>query len=232
MNSEISIMIELQALWDKVLGAREDAERSDRSIRHWEGMIAEKERALASLDEKVRNLKGVIKQKELELAEMDEKARRLGDRKEIIKTEREAAAVESELESVNAARGAIEEEAIGLMDELESTNALLETAKKELGETSKQAENDIAMLRRRVGEFEETMRENTGRFNARLPDLSAQVRSRFQRLISSGNGRAIAALSGDICGSCNTAIPLHIATDASKNDKIVSCTNCGRYIYR
>lgn len=232
MNSDISIMIDLQALWDRVLHAREDAERVKKSIRHWEETVAEGERAVASLEGRVRDLKASIKQKELELAEMDEKAKRLGDRKKLIKTEREAAAVESELASVNEARGVVEEEAIRLMDELESAGGLLESASGELRESSRRAESDIAMLRRRLEEFEEEIRQNTENFNTRLPGLSATVRSRFQRLISSGNGRAIARLSGEICGSCNTAIPMHVAAEASKSDRIVCCTNCGRFIYR
>jgi predicted nucleic acid-binding Zn-ribbon protein len=120
MNPEITIMIELQRLWDNVLRGREEIEKSGRSIAHWESRIREAEDGISGLAAEIMKLKSDIKQKEIDLSEKDEKARRLEERKRIIKTEKELNALEHEREALNSGRGALEDEILALMERLDS----------------------------------------------------------------------------------------------------------------
>ncbi|TAL37094.1 MAG: hypothetical protein EPN93_06615 [Spirochaetes bacterium] len=232
MNSDISIMTELQRYWDSVLRGREEMEKCAKSIRHWRARMDDGTAGLAALDEEIKALKTEIGRKELDLADRDGKAKKLAQRRDMLKTERELEALGHEVAAINAERGALEEDLIRLMDTLDGRNAARVTAARDLEELSAQSGKDIAMLGERAARFEKTIAENQGKFDALLPTLGAAFRAKFQKLTLSPNGIAVARVEGETCGGCRMQIPAHVAQDASREDRIVNCTNCGRFIYR
>ncbi len=232
MNPEITIMIELQRLWDNVLRGKEEIEKSGRSIAHWESRIREAEDGISGLAAEIMKLKSDIKQKEIDLSEKDEKARRLEERKRIIKTEKELNALEHEREALNSGRGALEDEILALMERLDSAGKAMKQMEAERAEFLPQSEQDIAMLRERIDRFEGVVKENSTAFEEKIPGLSPTVRARFQKAIQTGNGKAIARVEGEICEACHVKIPFHVVMDAAKSDKMVNCSHCGRFIYR
>lgn len=231
MNSDISRMIELQRFWDTVLRCREEIRKAGESIEYWKGRVDECTRRVASLAESIKLLKSSIGAREVDLATLEEKIARLEARKDSVKTEREAAAVQTELATATSERGALEEEILLHMEELESKNAALADAEKEAEEVREQSETDIAMLEERIGRFTAQMDEHRARFDEGVSNLSAAVRPKFLKLTGTGNGKAIVRIDGETCEGCRVKVPVHLAGDVSKQDKVISCSNCGRFIY-
>jgi predicted nucleic acid-binding Zn-ribbon protein len=56
MNPEITIMIELQRLWDNVLRGREEIEKSGKSVAHWQNRIREAEDSISGLEKELNAL--------------------------------------------------------------------------------------------------------------------------------------------------------------------------------
>ncbi|RPI90285.1 MAG: hypothetical protein EHM32_11720, partial [Spirochaetales bacterium] len=148
-----------------------------------------------------------------------------------VKNEREAAAVGSELAAASAERGGLEEEILLLMDELEVKSSSLAEAEKEVAAALEQSGADIAMLEERIERFRKQMDEHRAKFDEGLSGLSAAVRPKFQKLTGSGNGKAIVRIDGETCEGCRVQVPVHLAGDVSKADRVMSCSNCGRFIY-
>lgn len=232
MNKDISIMIELQRYWSNVLNGKNEIERCKNSIQFWMNKVKDKEREISDLELRVRNLKGIIKQKEIDIAEKGNKLRNIGDKKKFIKTEREMSAIENESLLINKEKELIEEETLVLMDELDEKIKSSQVTTEELHEIAAQAEKDISVINERIGRFELLIKENTKNFDDSIGRLSPGVRSRFQKFTASANGLALAKIEGENCSGCNVQIPLQLIADASRDDKIVNCTNCGRFIYR
>ncbi len=231
MNNDIALMIELQRYWSNVLQGTADIEKTRKAILYWGDRVRDGEKTLSDLDEAIKKTKIEIQRKEMELADLDAKAKKLDDRTNQVSSEKEMTAVRNELNAVNDARGKVEEEAIRLMDSVEEKSGSRKKAADELQETASQAEKDIATMRERIARFEMLTDENRNNYDASVAKLSPAVKSRFQKLLSSGIGIAIAKVEGETCGACHFQIPAYLISDASKNDKIVNCTNCGRFIY-
>jgi uncharacterized protein len=232
MNKEIAIMIELQRFWDAVLRGREEIEKCRKSIGHWKTRVEDATAQIATLDETMKSMKNDIKQKEIELSGRDEKAKKLAQKRTMLTTERELAALDHEAVTLNAERGALEEALIGLMDGLDGRKAEREEKARELEERAEQSSKDVAMLEERAVRFERTIEENQEKFDAAIAGLGAQFRAKFQKLTLSTNGIAVARVEGETCGGCRMQIPVHVASEASREDRVVACTNCGRFIYR
>jgi predicted nucleic acid-binding Zn-ribbon protein len=232
MNREIEIMIELQDYWHRLLRGQADIERSEKSILSWNDELESKSNALLSLEDEIKNEKSRLKQGELDLYEKDEHYKRLEERKMMIKTEKEMRALDSELQRVNEERDILENEIIGLLDELERRERELTEMRSDLENFSKQVDGDIERVQSRIEQLRVEISENQKKFEQLLPELSAGVRTRFKKLIESGSGEAIAALEGKDCGGCHFRLPEHELLDASRDDKIINCTNCGRFVYK
>jgi len=232
MNKDITIMIDLQRFWDNVVHGREEIEKSTKAIHYWLDRVRDFEHKSSSLSTEIMKLRNSIKQNEIDLGEKDAKAKKLDERKLMVTSEKELGALDHEILALNGERGNLEDELLRLFDVLEAKNEEMSVLSGELKEASIQSEKDIAMLKDRIERFTGIIEENKRLFEERISELSPSVQSRFQKLIASNNGKGVARVTGDTCGACNFQIPAHLASDASRDDKILICTNCGRFIYK
>jgi len=232
MNKDIKIMIELQRYWGNILQADAEIDRCNKNITLWEKELTDKNGVLLKLNEEIKLLKNSIKQNELDLTEIDNRIKKLEERRLILKTEREVEALNHELEKFKTEGGDIEEILIGLMDDLDSKSDDSSNKQNELDEMNVQVESDIEKIKSKITGFQKDISDNQSRYDEMLPALSNVVKSRFEKMLKSKGGKGIGEVNGEICGSCNFQIPSSLAAEASHDDKLVVCSNCGRYIYK
>ena len=231
MNHTISLMLELQSIWDEHTGNKASAAKHENSIMFWRERMVNADKEVAALNEKIKQLSLFIKGREIELDEKDVHVRKLEARRSAIKTEKELAALEHELAGSMEEKGVIEEDLINAMDRLDLTRAEYDKKKIESEQIRLQADLDIKMLEGKIAECANRAGERLNHFNERSTGLPSEVKSKFFKLIQSKSGKAIARLSDNTCGECHTGIPVYMAIEASKNDRIIQCTNCGRFVY-
>lgn len=231
MNKDLALMIELQHLWDRMLEAKEQVERCTRSISHWEQDIKDRNRALDDLSNQIKNLKGTIKTSELDLATLDEKIRKQEERRNILKSAREIDALENELIKTEEEKSLLEDKLLQFFDDLEKKETKLEHGIKDSTAKDLQARADIDELKKKLAEWDEKTGKLEKEITSREEGLSPVVRSRFKKQVSAKGGKGVAELKGEVCANCNTQIPSSLASDVSRGDSLVICTNCGRYLY-
>lgn len=60
--------------------------------------------------------------------------------------------------------------------------------------------------------------------------LDPAIRSRFER-IAGGRGRPVVPVVNGTCYGCFTSIPTARASGGGRNQSLLSCENCGRFLY-
>jgi len=232
MNKDIKIMIELQAFWQVILQERKNIERFNKSIDFWKTELVGKKKTRTDIQSRIMELKNRQKTGELELHVSEEKIKKLEHKKTIIQTQKEFSAVDNEITTVRAEKNALEDSIIVLMDLIDTEEKTLASIDAELPAMEKQVGNDIEMLKSDIDKSEEIIKLNQAHFDALIKDLNPALQGKFSKLLNSKNGIAIAEVSGDVCTGCNFVIPAALTLDATKSDKTINCTNCGRYIYK
>jgi len=232
MNSNIKVMVELQMYWDKALSARASIEKLQASVKAMEKDLAAAKSRFESMSKTAKELKNSIKLDELSLSEMSARITKLEERKKIIQTEKELKALEKEIDVIGFETGNLEEKALAMIDELDAKERVLSGLQSEIDEKTGKLEDEKAKTSADVAARESIMKENNDRFDALIDQLSALYKSKFLKMINARDGKAIARVEGEICGFCNFKIPSFLAIEASKDDKVVNCTNCGKYIYK
>ncbi len=231
MNTNISVMIDLQKIWDEMSAFQSEAGRHEKSVAHWRERAKKSAGDIEELRGEIKKLNARMKERELELADCEAQIKKLDARRGLLKTEKELGALEHELALQQGKKGEAEEELINAMDRLESLEQELAAKTAENESIQSQAKDDIAMLEGKIADCRDKAAALQERFDGRLNDLQADLRSKFRKIISAKEGKAIALLDDNTCGVCHTSIPVQMAIEASRNDKIMNCTNCGRFLY-
>lgn len=225
-------MIELQKFWDAVMSSRAGIEKITSGIKAGEKDLAAAKTALNSLGDKIKELKTSIKQHELDLADMSARIKKLDERKRNVQTERELKALEKEIDVLKFDTATLEEKTLTLIDDLDQRQKDFTHMEKQVNEDEEKLKAARPALDKEISGYEDIIRNNESSFNDLSVKLSIAHRSKFLKIIGSRDGKAIAKVENEICGFCNRKVPASLAIDASKDDKVVNCTNCGKYIYR
>jgi predicted nucleic acid-binding Zn-ribbon protein len=232
MNGDIKTMLELQLYWDKILTSRAVIEKTGEKIRIIEKDLADVKNRLASMGKNIKELKSTIRQEELTLSEMGSRIKKLEERKRIIQTEKELRALEKEIDVIKFDTGNTEEKTLSTIDELDKKEKEYAVLEQSVNDRERRLEDEKPKTAVETARHEEIIKFNLDKFNSLIGTLPSLYKSKFLKMINSRDGKGIARVEGEICGSCNFKIPAFLAIEASKEDKVVNCTNCGKYIYK
>jgi len=225
-------MIELQQYWDKIIASRSAIEKANGTIRILEKDLNEIKNGHASMVKINKELKSSLKQQELTLVEMSARIKKLEERKRIIHTEKELNALEKEIDVIKFDIGNLEEKTLSLIDDLDGKEKELGGIEQFLEEKGRRLEAEKPKTAVETARHEDIIKVNVDKFNHLIEALPLSYKSKFLKMINSRDGKGIANVEGEICGYCNFKIPAFLAIDASKDNKVVNCTNCGKFIYR
>ena len=232
MNKNIELMLRLQNFFDKALNAQKTIDTCENNIDSLQTKLEEAEKKYSLSQAKLKQLEKELKEKELSLAENDEKLGKLEKKRELVKTEREQQAISSEIELAKKAGSSYEDDVLSLMDTINEEQTLLEKMKKELEEQGEKTKQSIVTLEKEIEKNEKIEAQNKDNYSALLPELDGNYRQRFDKLINSKKSKIVGEVHGEVCGVCNFQIPTQLAKEASRNENVVSCTNCGAFIYK
>ncbi|MCU0847282.1 MAG: C4-type zinc ribbon domain-containing protein [Spirochaetes bacterium] len=224
-------MIELQEFWNKILEFQKSIGRLKKSSLFWEKELSDFKKKIASLSDNITFNKMELKKFELELAATDDKLKKFHLRKDEVKNEREIKALEMEIDEAENSKDALEDKILSKIDEIEHLEKNSISVSDELIIKEKQVSDDLLKINEEIEIMNQKIMKNKSEFDSLYGSLSAAVSLKFMKLLNSKEGRAISLINGEICTGCNFKLPPSVSMDAMNKEKLVSCTNCGRFIY-
>lgn len=223
-------MLDLQDLWNSVMKLEAEAERSRKSITLWESRHRELAAETAKAENDYKNINLKIKQEELDLTSIESKIEKSEIRRNMLKSERELEALDSELSRLREDRDSLETSVFTMMEKSDELKIRLDELKAQLNESQVQTAKDIEGLKNKITALTGEALTAKKKFSELRESLSPAVKSRFEKLIGSKDGIAIAKLNGETCTHCNCLVPSSVASELQKNS-YATCTNCGRFLY-
>ncbi len=140
-------------------------------------------------------------------------------------------ALAHEIEMCKADITKIEDQEIALMEQAEQAQKEASRLSHEADETKKTAEGQIAQLDQR----EENLKKELAELQQGRAELVAAVEksvlNHYERLLKSKGDMVVVGVNHGVCGGCHMKLPAQILVTCQGQQKIVSCTNCGRILY-
>lgn len=229
---QVDRLYQLQRIDDRIA-------QYERELEMWAKRRQEVEQALAAIradqqahQETLHRKEQRLREAEWTLKDMEKQVQKMNDRlySKAIRSAKEAAALQAEIEQTRERRAALEDETLQLMIELD-----------ELGE---ELEEIIAKEERRVVEQKATAQQAAGETKALQEEIQDQQEAReevaaqvdpdalqlYEQLREKGGGMAVARVVDNVCEGCHLEVAV-LTRKAARGDELVRCEICGRILY-
>jgi len=210
-----------------------------------ERYLQEQERLLGVLDERrkalqaqIRQLEATVKNDEVEMASFDERVEKLREQLNAAKTSKEYSAFLSEINTIKADKGAVEERAIEAMTRLEELRASVTEVDAERKE--RKGVRDVAAADRdqRAADVRERLEELEAERKQAAEEVPAEALRVFESLVTQRDDEVMAPIEEHsrrhmeyACGACQVLLPVELVSRLLGRGELTRCVNCGSILF-
>lgn len=231
MLEQLKHLVELQALEDKKKQLIRDSEATPKRIAEIENEFENYEREYLAKKAEYDHAKKTHRSIEQSIADQETKIARSKHRMTEVKTNKEYQAILKEIEDIKKDIAAKEDEALELMERIEALDREIKGSEKEFKGRKQKADEEKLVLQ-----------EESERVNSRLESLMSvetKVREKLEPgilkkcdfLLQKQAGVAVAPVDGGVCLVCHLNIPPQKFNELQRNEAILQCPHCHRFLY-
>ena len=231
MNLILCDLKNLQAVDDQLRQARQALEEGEATLgqagarlKAFESKLAAARADLAAMQARHRELEGevaglAVKQKNNETRQMN------------IKSDQEYAALTREAGFLAGRINELEDETLELLDRIEKREVEISDLALVVTEESATYGRLAAVTERARETSRNLLAELTVRREATVAALPPAQLRQYDEIFKNRAGRAVTAAAAGLCLACRLGFPPQVFNELQRNEKILTCPNCGRIIY-
>lgn len=230
-NPVLGTLIALQAIDDQAKQIRQSLTAMTAKLEEGRGTLKKLESKLATLKQELADMKAHHRDLEGQVADLSVKRANNEKRQLNVKSSTEYAALTKEAEFFASRIDELEDEILALLDRIEQRE-------KEVAAWSQLVAKEgasFAQLEAATAQDQAAGQETLGglgvRRGAETGSLPPNQLKHYEELIQTKGGRAVTAAAGGMCLACRLGFPPQFFNDLQRNEKILTCPNCGRIIY-
>lgn len=238
MGATLEALLEFQDIELQIVDIRRQVERRHRAVTFQEGKLGSARAALDAERGELMRSQAQVDELDLDLKARTANVDRFREHLNTVRTNKEYAAVLTQLNNEKADASRLESRALELMQCVDiRRNALAEQ------------ENGERAVAQRIEELKEQLRQTEASFADRLANLEqrrrdaganlpSDVLSLFERVSDRYEGEALAPVTRVhprrdefICGGCHMSLAAERANALMTRDDVFTCNNCGRILH-
>lgn len=232
VKEHLKKLIELQKIDTQVFWLRDIEQKViPDQIKAYDDQLLESKKRLTEAEEKLKAFHLEKKNKEIDLQTKEGNVKKFQLQLFQVKTNKEYASLEKEIEGLKADNSLLEEEIIRLLDAMDDCVSIIAAEKKDFDEKSKiiQAEKEkkkqeLEQARQRLKELEEARRVLT-------QQIDPLILPRYERVLKLRNGLAMVPVKDDSCQGCFMNLPPQVVNLVHGAEEWVACEQCARILY-
>ncbi len=231
MDEQLGALIQLQGIDTKIAGYKEEEKRLPQ-------LVEELKKDYNRVQEELLREKGYYedllkkrRERERDLDSEEARIHKLKERISEIKTNKEYQAHLKEIETAEAKKREVEEEILLLMEEVERAKEKVTKVQSRLPEEEKRfhlgkerLEGEFEKLSSELLQWEEKRKEL-------VKGIKRELLGTYKQLFAARKGLAVVPSKHGLCLGCHMNIPPQVFAEVRKNDKIIYCAQCQRFLY-
>jgi predicted nucleic acid-binding Zn-ribbon protein len=237
MGPILNGLIKLQSVENRLRAAKAKLARSRRSVIVQENQVRSLQSALEAKKEELQLTKVQAGRLELELKSRDEEVNKLRAALNTSKSNKEYAAVLTQLNTTRADNTKIENQILDLMKAMETDEAECENIRKQIEEQKQKLEQTRKTAEAAAVEQEGEIKKIQAEWNEVAKTIPAEPLKIFKRVAETYDGEAVAQVEGQedrhgaySCGGCFMGITTESVNLLMTRDEIIRCPNCTRIL--
>jgi predicted nucleic acid-binding Zn-ribbon protein len=238
MGATLEALLELQNVELQIVDIKRQLGSRQRSVARQEKKLAEAQRAVEEARDEYRRTQISLDEVDLNLKTRNAAVGKLRDNLNSVRTNKEYAAVLSQLNTEKADVTRLESRAYELMSEVEEKKKLHADRGEAVHEEQRRLENLKEQLRQAEASFSERLGGLEQKRDAAQRAIDPKTVELFNRLSERYEGEAMARIEQThprrqeyMCDGCNMAVTAERANAAMTESDVVTCGSCGRILY-
>jgi uncharacterized protein len=228
---QLKCLVQYQILEDKKTKLVRTCDETPKRIAEIEKEFQDYESIYLSKKAEHEHAKQLHRSLEQEIVDLEGKIKRSRARSNEVKNNKEYQAILKEINDVQKEIAEKEDSALELMETIDHLAGELKTLGKEVEKGRKKMEGDKQSLQHEAGQLRDRL--------DRIEELQAKVRDKMEPdlwkrsevLLQKQAGVAVAPVESGICQVCHLNIPPQKFIELQRDESIMQCPHCHRYIY-
>ena len=228
---QLEILKQLQGIDGELFKLRRQQREKPRELQRLIEQVAAQEALAKAAEEAHRALQVSQREKEIELQTREAAVKRLQSQLFQVKTNKEYAAMQREIESSRTDNSLLEETILKLFDGIEQAGRKRQEEQRRLTQEQEslrvereRIEQELAQMAEQVAQLEQTRQAVT-------PNLAAGTLETYERVLQNREGLALVALMHGACGGCHRRLPPQVVNEVLLKARLVTCESCNRILY-
>ncbi|QWR77739.1 zinc ribbon domain-containing protein [Candidatus Magnetomonas plexicatena] len=231
MLEEIGLLKEIQALDSEVIRIKLLIEKTPKTVVEYDKAL---NAAKSDVVLKKTAVDKAIKQrKDLELLAEEKSARitKMRGRINDLKSNKEYKTHLKEIEQVEREKRHTEDDILNLMEQMETYDKALKKSELALTKEESNYNEKLSGLNKEKAISEKELEGLISKRNKLSKGISKEIYDKYIKLLSKKGGIAVVRAVSEICCGCNMSIPPQLFVEVMKNDRILTCPQCGRILW-
>ena len=169
--------------------------------------------------------------KELELKVIQEKIDKFKQQLNLIKSNKQYAAMMQEIGGQEAATSKTEDEALIIMDRIETTRSAIELIREQIGKAEEDVRREEALVAGEVAQLAGQIRELMAERQGLSQQLDRAIAARYDKISHTRSGKACVAVRDGVCQGCFMGVTRQTIARLWAKKELLVCPNCGRIMY-
>lgn len=237
MGPVLDGLVKLQSVENRLRAEKAKLTRCRRNVVIQENLIRSLQNALEAKNEEVQLTKVQFDRLELELKTKDEAINKLRASLNSARTNKEYAAVLTQLNTTKADNSKIEAQSLELLKDIEVDEAECQDIQKQIGEQKETLEQTRKESEALAGKYQAEIDKIQAEWNEVSRSIPSDAIDTFTRVAETYDGQAVTTIdqqeSGKgaySCGGCFMAITAESVNLLMTKDDIIRCPNCTRIL--
>ncbi len=228
---QLRYLIQLQALENKKKALIAERNEIPRKKARLEKAFQEFENECLMRKTELDHLRKLHRDLEKHIASLDDRLRKARQKEGEVKTNKEYKALLKEQEDIKREIAEKEDQVLDCMEKIELLQQEVVSRTKEMEERRKMLERDREALTREDAEITEKINHLMTVQEMVKEKLDEQLLKRCEFLMVKQGGIAVAAVDKGVCRVCHVSLPPQKFIELQKNEGVMSCPHCHRFIY-
>jgi len=237
MGPVLSGLTKLQSVENRLRAAQAKLARSRRSVTIQENQVRSLQSALEAKKEECQLTKMQSDRQELDLKIRDQEVSKLRACLNAAKTNKEYAAVLTQLNTTRADNSKIESQILELMKAVEVDEGECGNIRKQIEEQKQALEQTRKKVESSAAEYEAEIAKIQAEWNEAAKTIPRKTLDVFNRVAETYDGEAVATIEQQegrtaaySCGGCYMGVPAESVSVLMSKDEIIRCPNCTRIL--
>ena len=236
MGPVLDGLVKLQSVENRLGAEKAKLSRCRRNVVIQENLIRSLQNALEAKKEEIQLTKVQFDRLELELKSRDETIGKLRASLNIAKTNKEYAAVLTQLNTTKADNSKIEAQSLELLKDMEVDEAECKDIQGQIDEQKETLEQTRKESEASAGKYQVEIDKIQVEWDQVAQDITVDAIDTFKRVAETYDGQAVATIEQQdgkgaySCGGCFMAITAESVNMLMTKDDIIRCPNCTRIL--